>query len=315
MAASAADLPPPIPIGASGGVFPVGALGRAEGHPSALKVIVGGKLRQLREEAGFTPQQVRDELKFSVPKINKIENGHLGCKPDNARAFLALYRVDDPLHVEQFLQLVEQSLRPDYWKPWRTTVKSFFAPLLALEGAAELIRVYEPSYVPGLLQTPEYAAAVIRAEWPGRSNHEIKRIVGLRMARQDQFNQQLARGQAPDLWVAIREDVLQYSVADRDVLRAQIQHLIHRAELPQVTVQVVPPQVMSKVPLTSNITYLRFELAGLADAVYVEQVASADFHQEPEQVEQYLVRLDRLAAQIRTPRQSLTWLKEQQNRL
>ncbi|WP_406346897.1 helix-turn-helix domain-containing protein [Streptomyces sp. NBC_00648] len=318
MSAPGANLPFPIPPrapAAGSGVFPLGALGRAQGHPSALKIIAGGKLRQLREACGLMPKQVCARLDVSLSKINKIEHGHLGCKPDDARAFLALYGVHEPLYVQQFLELVEQSLRPEYWKPWRTTVKGFFAPLLALEGAAQRIRIYEPFYVPGLLQTPAYAAAVIRAEWPNRLEVEVNRIVALRMARQAQFARQHARGEAPDLWVALREEVFEYSVEDRAVLRAQVRQVIERVERGEAAIQVAAPQVMSRVPLTSNVTYLRFGRADLPDAVYVEQVASADFHQDPEQVEQYLVRLDRLATQVRTPEESLRWLKQQHGRL
>ncbi|WP_180356986.1 helix-turn-helix transcriptional regulator [Streptomyces sp. TLI_146] len=296
-------------------IFPLAGMGRALGHPSALKIIAGGKLRQLREACALTPKQVAGRLGFSIPKINKIEHGNLGCNPDDARAFLALYRVHEPRHVEQFLELLEQSQRPEYWKPWRTTVKDFFAPLLALEGAAQRIRIYEPFYVPGLLQTADYAAAVIRAEWPDRPEGEVQKTVELRMARQAQFAAQRELGDAPDLWMAVHEGVFAHSVEDREVLRAQIERVIERAERGEVAIQVAAPQMMVKAPLASNVTYLRFGLADLPDAVYVEQLASADFHQDPEQVEEYLVRLDRLATQIRTPDESVAWLKQQRDRL
>jgi transcriptional regulator with XRE-family HTH domain len=302
---------PPAVSAASEPLMPV--LGRAEDSPSALKIILGGKLRALRAAAGLAPADIKEQLGYSEPKMTRVEKGSQGLKEAHARALLQLYGVTSPRHVEEFLRLLEQSRRPEYWQPWHDSVQDFFAPLLSLEGAASLIRIFEPDYVPGLLQTQEYAEAVVRAEWPSYSDHAVERIVSLRSERQRQFGAQGTAEDATVLWVAIREDALWHSVADPGVRLRQAEHLLKCAQYPRVTVQVVPSEVRSKVPITSNVTYLRFNLKELPDAVYIEQAASAVFLQDPDRVEHYRELLNRLTAAIRTPEESVQWLQERVN--
>ncbi|MER5886253.1 helix-turn-helix transcriptional regulator [Streptomyces sp. NPDC001941] len=308
----------PRPAAHRGGaahVLPLRDLGRAAGCPSALKVITGRKLRDLRDASGLPTSRVCRQLGFSQAKLNRIELGRQGCKVPDARALLALYGVTDRDLVEEFVRLVEESLRPEYFQRWNDSVAEFFHPLLALEYAADQIRVYEPNYVPGLLQTPAYAAAVIRSEWPLRPQWDVERLVELRMARQEQFRAQADRAANPRLWVAVREEALLWSVEDKAVLHEQLGRLIDAAWGGQVPVQVVSPRTMARVPITQNITYLRFSAAELDDAVYTEQASSSIFLQDRARVEHHLQLLDRLAAVTRTPEQSLKWLQEQQRRL
>ncbi|GHA43553.1 transcriptional regulator [Streptomyces spiroverticillatus] len=310
----AADAHSPFPIGpsemsaAAEPLMPV--LGRVEDSPSALKIILGGKLRALRVAAGLKPADVKERLRYSEPKITRIELGDQGLKEADARALLDLYGVTYPLHVAEFMRVLELSKRPEFWQPWHDSVQGFFAPLLSLEGAASLVRVFEPDYVPGLLQTEEYARAVVRAEWPTYTDHAVERIVSLRRERQRQFGDQRDDEDATHLWVAIREDVLLHSVADPGVRLRQAEHLLSCARHPRVTVQVVPAEARSKVPITSNVTYLRFNLDELPDAVYIEQTASSVFLRDPGQVEHYFELLNRLATVIRTPEESVQWLQD-----
>ncbi|MER5883243.1 helix-turn-helix transcriptional regulator [Streptomyces sp. NPDC001941] len=297
------------PYGA-GRALSLDGLSRMENYPSALKIILGGQLRRLRLSSGLSRAEVARRLGLSEAKVDRVEGGRQSCKSADARALLALYGVDNPVHVREFMQLLEHAREPEYWQPWHDSVQDFFEPLISLEGAAFRIRIYEPNYVPGLLQTAAYAADVIWGERPGRTAHQVAELVELRMERQRQRELQLAQDAAPQLWVAVREEALRWSVSDREVMRAQVGHLIECVERREAAVQVVQPEAMGVAALTGNVTYLRFGRVDLPDAVYCEQLAGSVFLQDPVTVEHHLVQLNRLAAVARDPSESLRWLKE-----
>ncbi|MEO3977971.1 helix-turn-helix transcriptional regulator [Streptomyces sp. CAU 1734] len=281
-------------------------LGAVENNPTALKLILGGKLRELRVAAGLDPAHVDGRLGFSRSKTSRIELGRHGCKRDDALALLALYGVGSEERVEEFLRLVDQSRRSDWWRSFSDVLSDFFTPLVALESAAERIRTYEPFYVPGLLQTPAYTRAVIKAG-PGQLlQHDVMRRVELRQERQ----RHLDEPGAPHLWAMIDESVLLRTVGGRDVMRAQLEHLIAMMERPRVTLQIAPLDVSAAVGVGTGVTYLRFALGDLKDAVYIEHLTDSTFSQKPQIVEEYRNMLDRMGACALTPAESMTVLRK-----
>jgi transcriptional regulator with XRE-family HTH domain len=277
-----------------------------EKNPTALKLILGHKLRELRTNAGLDPADVDGRLGFSRSKTSRIELGRHGCKRADALAFLRLYGVENEEQTEEFLRLVDQSHRPDWWRSYNDVLTPFFEPLVALEGAAQQIRTYESFYVPGLLQTREYQEAVIKAG-PGRVlGHEIERRVELRQARQ----QQLEHPDAPRLWAVIDESVLLRTVGGRDVMRAQLEHLLKQSESARVTLQVAPLDVSAAVGVGTGVTYLRFAPSDLKDAVYIEHLTDSTFSQKPPVVEEYRDMLDRIGACALTPYRSAEKVRE-----
>ncbi|MFI6284708.1 helix-turn-helix domain-containing protein [Streptomyces sp. NPDC051018] len=286
-------------------------LGAVEKNPTALKLILGGKLRELRTAAGLDPADVDSRLGFSRSKTSRIELGRHGCKRGDALAFLSLYGVDGEDRVAEFLRLVEQSHRADWWRSFNDVLSDFFTPLVALEGAAERIRTYEPFYVPGLLQTSAYTRAVINAG-PGRQlPHEVTRRVELRQERQRQLDQT----DAPRLWAVIDESVLLRTVGGREVMRAQLEHLLAMTERPRVTLQIAPLDVSAAVGVGTGVTYLRFALSDLKDAVYIEHLTDSTFSQKPLVVEEYRNMLDRLGACALTPAQTREALRRRASEL
>ncbi|MET9437146.1 helix-turn-helix transcriptional regulator [Streptomyces sp. NPDC006551] len=289
----------------------VRSIGTLENNPTALKLILGGKLRELRSAAGLEPADVDARLGFSRSKTSRIELGRHGCKPADAMALLALYGVTDGARSEEFLRLVRQSRQAEWWRSFSDVLSDFFAPLVALEGAAALIRSYEPFYVPGLLQTPGYTRAVVRSG-PGRLlPHEIQRRIELRQERQ----RQLDREGGPRLWAVIDESVLLRTVGGPEVMREQLEHLIDLMGRSRVTLQVAPLDVTAAIGVGTGVTYLRFALRDLKDAVYIEHLTDSTFSQKPADVEQYRDMLDRLSACALTPAASLERVRERLDRL
>ncbi|MGW7370081.1 helix-turn-helix domain-containing protein [Streptomyces sp. NPDC054841] len=284
----------------------VGPLGAVEGNPTALKVILGGKLRELRISAGLDPSAVDVRLGFSRSKTSRIELGRHGCKPADALALLSLYGVDGEDRVAEFLRLVEQSRRSDWWRSFSDVLSDFFTPLVALEGAASTIRTYEPFYVPGLLQTPAYARAVIQSGPARLYTHDVLRRVALRQERQ----RQLAQPDGPRLWAVIDESVLMRTVGGPQVMRGQLAHLVAMTQQSRVTLQIAPLDVTASVGVGTGVTYLRFALSDLKDAVYIEHLTDSTFSQKPQVVEQYRDMMDRLGACALTPKESRALLQE-----
>lgn len=281
-------------------------LGAVENNPTALKLILGGKLRELRVRAGLDPADVDSRLGFSRSKTSRIELGRHGCKPADALALLDLYGVQAPEQIAEFMRLVSQSRQSDWWRSFSDVLSDFFEPLVALEGAAATVRTYEPFYVPGLLQTPAYTDAVVRSGPGHLLMHEVERRVQLRQERQRQLDQP----DAPRLWAVIDESVLMRSVGGSEVMRDQLLHLVSMMERPRVTLQVAPLEVTASVGVGTGVTYLRFALSDLKDAVYIEHLTDSTFSQKPQAVEQYRDMLDRLGACALTPKQSLELIKE-----
>ncbi|MFJ8233223.1 helix-turn-helix domain-containing protein [Streptomyces sp. NPDC094448] len=282
-------------------------LGPVENNPTALRLILGGKLRELRIAAGLEPADVDSRLGFSRSKTSRIELGRHGCKRPDALALLRLYGVGGEERVGEFMRLLEQSHRSDWWRSYSDVLSDFFTPLVALEGAAERIRTYEPFYVPGLLQTPAYTHAVIKAGPGGLSARDAIRRVELRQERQ----RQLDLPDAPRLWAIVDESVLLRAVGGREVMRSQLEHLLKMMERPRVTLQVAPLDVSGAIGIGTGVTFLRFALGDLKDAVYVEHLTDSTFSQKPRVVEEYRDMLDRLGACALTPVESAKVLRRQ----
>jgi hypothetical protein len=166
-----------------------------------------------------------------------------------------------------------------------------------LEAAASLIRTYEVQFVPGLLQTEEYARAVILLGHGGSSAEEIERRVGLRMARQAA----LSRPGGPRLWVVIDEAALRRPIGGVGVLRGQLEYLVAAARLPNVTVQVIPFGFGGHAAAGGAFTLLRFADEALPDVVYIEQLTSALYLDKREDVDSYLEAIERLCVEADTP--------------
>ncbi|MER5546449.1 helix-turn-helix domain-containing protein [Streptomyces sp. NPDC001233] len=283
----------------------VGPLGRAENHPTAVKLILGAVLRRLREKAGLTPADVKAALGISTYRTSRVETGLKSCRRAEALALLDLYGEDAPERVDECLELVELSHKREWFKAWPDAVVGFVQPLLALEGAAEIVRAYQNYYVPGLLQIPQYTCAVVRAEHPELPAKKVAARAALRDARKKHL-------EGPDgtkLWAIMEDLVLRRDFGDPAALRAQIEYLIEAAQHPHITLQIAPMQMTQQVSLGNNVTLLHFALDDLPSAVYTEHLLSNDLSTKPEDVERYQKQLDRLAACALDPDETVKELK------
>lgn len=279
------------------------ASGRPPG-PTALRIVLGTQLRRLREARGITAGAAGHAIRASHAKISRMELGRVGFRERDVTDLLTLYGIADDQERRAFLNLVRRANVPGWWHQYSDIVVSWFEIYLGLEQASSVIRTYQPQLVPGLLQTEEVARIVIQLDDPRPSDDDIERRVALRMSRQDVLTQP----GAPQLWAVI-EEVSLWRLNERSAIRAQIDHLIAMAELPNVTLQVVPIY-SSTVILGGPFTILRFAEPDLPDIVYLEQLSSALYLDKSEDIQHYRTIMDRLCVQSKSPAETIKFLSD-----
>ncbi|EST39487.1 hypothetical protein N566_01680 [Streptomycetaceae bacterium MP113-05] len=282
-------------------------LDHPRGGPTILRIVLGTQLRRLREAAGITREAAGDAIRGSHAKISRLELGRTGYKTRDVDDLLALYGVNDPEEIENFLALARQASVPGWWNKYSDVLPSWFEQLIGLEEAASVIRTYEVQFVPGLLQTPDYARAVTRLGHPRTDDDEIDRRVRLRMERQRALDSEFG----PKLWAVVDEAALRRPLgSDREVMRDQIDHLLKMGSKRNVTLQVAPFSLGGLSAAGGPVTILRFLEPDLPDVVYLEQLTTALYLDKQDEVENYMVVMDRLCATADTPAASTAFLKK-----
>ncbi|MFI7098842.1 helix-turn-helix domain-containing protein [Streptomyces sp. NPDC050161] len=275
------------------------------GGPTVLRIVLGTQLRRLREAAHITREAAGDAIRGSHAKISRLELGRVSCKERDVADLLTLYNVTDEADRADFLALARRTSTPGWWHQYGDVLPGWFETHIGLEEAASVIRTYEVQFVPGLLQTPDYARAVTKLGHPRASADEIERRVALRMQRQ----QLLSVPHAPRLWAVIDEASLRRPLGDRKVMDEQLRHLLTMSKLPNVTLQIAPFSLGGLAAAGGPITILRFLEPDLPDIVYLEQLTSALYLDKRDDVDHYLAVMDRLSAQAESPRNSLAILE------
>ena len=206
---------------------------------------------------------------------------------------------------ERLLTLARQANTPGWWHRYGDVLPSWFQSYLGLEAAASLIRTYEVQFVPGLLQTADYARSVVLLGHGRASADEIDRRVDLRMQRQ----KVLDRTDPVQLWAVIDEAVLRRSVGSRAAMRAQIEALIDATQRKSVQLQVIPFEVGGHAAAGGAFSILRFPDQELPDIVYVEQLTSALYLDKRDDVELYVDAMERLCVEADPPERAADKLR------
>lgn len=267
---------------------------RPGGAPTVLRMVLGKRLQDLREKAGLSYEQAGQALDVTHATIRRMEKAEVGLKLPYVEKLLTTYGITAPEEIGGFLALAREANRPGWWHSFRDVLPDWFSAFVSLEGEAAVIRAYEPHYVPGLLQTPDYAGAVLRAGLPHATADEIERLVALRIERQSLLTR--AEG-APLLWVVMDETVLRRPIGGRTVMREQLGALIEATELPNVQLQVIPFTAGPHPAMYGPFHIFRFQLRELPDIAYSESLVGGVYFDERDDVSTFLEALDRMCAQ------------------
>ncbi|MFI9777464.1 helix-turn-helix domain-containing protein [Streptomyces sp. NPDC051956] len=258
--------------------------------PTVLRMILGRRLQDMRLGAGASLEDAAKALRVKTLTIRRLEKAEVALKPLYVEKLLETFGADRQ-EIDEFVGLAEQANEPGWWHSYRDAVPSWFTAYVSLETDAKTLRTYEPQYVTGLLQTPDYARAVLRGGLPNGSEEELSRRVELRLRRQS-----LLEGEdAPTLWVVMEEAVLHRAVGSPDVMREQIERLLDVSELAHISIDIVPFAAGAHVGACAPFTYFRFEEPELPDIVYSELLSASVYLDQRADVVAHLEAHSRMA--------------------
>jgi transcriptional regulator with XRE-family HTH domain len=260
--------------------------------PTIRRKRLGIELRHLREQASLTCEDVGHRLECSGTRISRIETGRINVRPGDVREMLEIYGVTGT-EADSLVQLAREARRKGWWHTYGRVLPPWFEAYIGLESEAIRLRDFQPLVMPGLLQTEEYARAVLRAAPNAGSTEDIDRQVALRMDRQAI----LAQSSPPDLWVMLSESVLRAEVGGPAVMHAQLRRLIDVAERPNVTLQVLPFSNAAHADPISPFTILDFPETADPTIVYLEHLTGCLFLESEDEIRRYTVVFDRLRAE------------------
>ncbi|MEU4085118.1 helix-turn-helix domain-containing protein [Streptomyces aureus] len=274
--------------------------------PTVGQVVLGRRLLDLRERAGLKREEAARILRVAPATVRRMEMAEVSLKIPYLQLLLKSYGVGDQ-EAEAFVQLAEDANKPGWWQRFHDILPDWFSMHVSLEGAASLLRSYEPHFIPGLLQTEDYARGVLEAGAIGQTRPEdIERHVALRMQRQDL----LTREDAPRIWAVMDETVLRRTIGGPEVMRAQIDKLLQATKLPHVTLQVIPFSSGPHPGTYGPFVLFRFAMPELPDMVYSEYLTGAVYLDSRSEVATHLEVMDRMAAQAATAHRTKEILRD-----
>jgi transcriptional regulator with XRE-family HTH domain len=270
--------------------------------PTVLRILLGTQLRRLREARGITAQQAARAIRASESKISRIELGRNAFREVDIADLLSLYGITDVAEREQMLSLASQANQPGWWHRYQDILPQWFQAYIGLEESAEFIRSYDSQFVPGLLQTEEYATAIL--ELGEFSLEETNRLVVLRKERQRRFTTGGLR-----LWALIDEMALKRPVGGPALMRSQLEYLLEISDRPGLTLQVTPFPDGATYLAPSSFSILTFAPSDLPDVVYLEHLTSAMYLDKRMDVDRYTAAMEKMAATSLPPEQSKEFIR------
>ena len=281
-------------------------MSEAPRSPTAVRRELGQRLRAMRTGADMTVAEAAERVGISTSKLTKIELAQLSATRDDVLKLLDTYGESGPDQQALLLTMVREGNRKEWWEG-RRTLHPKFGSYLGLESVATTLQTYHTHLVHGLLQTPDYARAMLRAARPELLEHEIDQLVQFRLRRQ----QVLTRADPPPLtlWSVMDEAVLRRQVGGRETMHAQLQRLITASELPNVTLLVMPNELGAHPGLDGPMSILQFE-TGTRPVVYVEGQAGNLYMEKDDDLRRCQQTMNHILAAAPGPDQSLALIRQ-----
>ncbi|MEU3721120.1 helix-turn-helix transcriptional regulator [Streptomyces sp. NPDC031705] len=271
------------------------------GNPTLRRRRLGAELRRLRLARGLTCTQVAEHLLISQSKVSHLENGRRAIKRRDVRDLCGLYGVTDPQAIDLLMQMATESDRQGWWVACGEVP---YAVYIGLETAASSIRTYESLVIPGLLQTPAYAAAVIAETIPHATPDQIAVRHEVRLRRQSRAHHP---ARPLRLWAVLDESALRRVVGSPEIMREQLEFLNRLGAQPHITVQVLPYETGSHPGVSGQFSILEFPDCATG-TVYLERFTSDLYLEKRSEVQQYGAMYDHLQAQALNPEDTRRFL-------
>ncbi|MEH1166142.1 helix-turn-helix transcriptional regulator [Micromonospora sp. CPCC 205539] len=275
---------------------------RPTASPTVRRRRIARELRQLRERAGMTLDVAARQLDMSKSNLSRIENAQIGIKPRDVRAALALYQVTGA-DAEALIEIARGAQQRGWWQKYSDVLPEWFEFYVGLEAEAAALRTYEAESVPGLLQTEAYAKAIYRRT---AGEDGLERKVAARLHRQDVLH----RESPVELSVVLNEAVLLRPVGGATVMADQLAHMSRVAQLPNVTIQVLPFAVGEHPAMSTPYVVLSFADSADASVVYLDNLTMGMALEDADQVLGYSLLHEELCRMALNPTASLTRLEQ-----
>lgn len=275
--------------------------------PSAQLMIAGGELRAHRNKLDLTLEEATAALDFSASKLSRMETGHHKFKPRDVIGLCDVYGVGSPAERERLLDLVSHANLKPWYQDWTDVAGKALQAFMSFEDAAQRIRTYEPHQLPGLMQTPGYARAVIEKGPRSIAANEVDRLVALRQERVDRFNR---AAPTKKLICVIDEATLWRGFGNEQIMLGQLDRLIELAQLPRYQVRIAELRRFNLPVMLGPTTIFDFAEKVLPDIVYSEHFDGALLIQDKKQVDRRDKAFDRLRQLSLEPGRSLQLLRD-----
>jgi hypothetical protein len=251
--------------------------------PLLLRRRLRTDLLAARQDSGLTQQQVAEAMDWSLSKMNRIEKAKSGISTNDLKALLRHYRITDQERVEQLLALARGAKQSPWWQGYSDVAPDGLLELMNYESASSAVSQWETAFVPGILQTEEYASAVLQVFYDEKSDEGVQRLVELRTKRIEL----LTRENAPKFTFVLDESAVRRPVGSHSVMRRQFQHLVNVAELRNVRIQVVPFEAGIHRGMAGAFEVVQFEDTPDENIVFLE--GQRDFiSEDPAETRNYI---------------------------
>ena len=276
--------------------------------PTARRRRLGAELRRLREAQSRKLDEVAGELGLVASTLSRIETGKAPIRTLHLSKLLEMYGVTDPAVKRLLVEMAREGHRKGWWSDYHDLLPSGFDIYLGLEAEAAGIRSYETTLVHGLLQTNEYATAVLREMYPRYSDEQVQRMVELRMQRQRQRLYDIAP--PVELWLIQDEGAVRRVVGGPVVMRQQLEYLVEANRWPNVTIQVLAFGCGAHAGMDGAFSILEFPERADPDVAVTEGAAGTIYLEKERDVRTRTEAFDRLRAVALSPAASAELIEE-----
>lgn len=270
--------------------------------PTARLRRLAAELLLLRKMAALTREDVAEQTGINKATLYRIETAKARPQARTLTTLLQLYEVDDTKR-DELTVLLREANQQGWLQTFEGELPDRYSTFIGFESEARQILTYEALLIPGLLQTEDYARAVIRGMLPEITDEAVENRVAARMQRQ-----KILEGDQLRLWVVVDEAALKRSVGDPAILKAQMEHLKKAARRPNTTFQILPFDAGPHPALLGAFVILKFGDIGAPDMVYIESEASDLFLDDEPSVERYNTTFEYLRATALSPAASVDFV-------
>ncbi|CAN3979967.1 helix-turn-helix domain-containing protein [Kitasatospora purpeofusca] len=271
---------------------------------------LGGELRKLREQRKLTAEVVAEATGMSQPKLTRIETAHTAAKIEDVNKLLDFYGCDDQDFRAGLIAITKDGSKRGWWLSYRDVINATANDLILLETDASTYKTYEPAFIPGLFQTPEYARIVIE-RLRVRSGGTVDDLVQVRMARQHI----LTRPNPVQVWAVIHEAALCANANRPDIMAPQLDRLLTLSRLASVNIQVMPTGAAIHPGMSGAMALMGFPQRQDLDVVLVEGLMSSLWVEEPADVELYRGKFQAITAEALPVDSSLDFITAQRDKI